>query len=286
MNDATAPGRGPRLALAAIRALTPLVGEPRAQWVVGRGYALLYLARYYLAAEYGKASLGVFWVAIAPLLMIAVYLPVFLYVFKANQGENEVDYALRCLVGLMVWAAVQDAISRGTHALVASASIVKHAPTPPSMLPIVKVLSAFAGLAAGLLVFAPVLVVAGRAPGIRLVLLPLAYALLLLATLGLALLLSIAAAYVRDVLQALPTLLAVEFFAAPITYVPPETGLLGLALRLNPLTPFLGLFRAALLPWHPFAWADLGLAGLWTFVLVVVGATTFRRLESGLGDVI
>src|SRR4051812_48101362 len=103
---------GTRVALALIRLLTPVAGEPRAQWIVGRGYALLYLARYYLVAQYAKASLGVFWVALAPVLLAAIYLPVFLFVFQAKLPgrDSSVDYALFSIGGLMVWAAVQDAL--------------------------------------------------------------------------------------------------------------------------------------------------------------------------------
>jgi ABC-type polysaccharide/polyol phosphate export permease len=292
----SAPERPParvsaRLALALIRVLTPVVGEPRAQWLVGRTYALLYLARYYLVAQYAKASLGVLWVALAPVLLAAVYLPVFLFIFKAKlpQRESNLDYALFALAGLMVWAAVQDALGQGVGALIHNASIVRHAPTPPAMLPVVKVLGAFAGLGVGLAIFVVVLVATGQSPGARVVLVPVAFALLLAATLGFALLLAVAAAYVRDVAQALPTVLAVEFFAAPIVY--PLASADGspwilFAIRANPLTPFLALARAGLLPWEPFAWSDLGLATAWGLGTLAVGAWTFRKLEAGLSDVL
>lgn len=281
---------GARSALAAIRALAPFLGEPRAQWVVGRAYAVLYLARYYLGAQYARASLGIVWVALAPLLLAAVYLPIFLLVFKSKLPDDpsEVHYALYGLAGLVIWAAVQDAIGQGTGALVQYASVVRHAPTPPAMLPVVKVMGSFAGLAIGLVVFVFALAVTGHTSGARLVLVPVAFGLLFLEVLGLSLLLSIAAAYVRDVLQALPTLLAIEFFAAPIVYadvgkLPP---LLALAIHLNPLTPFLGLLRAGLFAWQPFAWDDLALALAWSLGLLVVGALSFRWLEAGLGDVV
>lgn len=285
-----APSVAARAALALIRWLSPAMGEPRAQWLVGRGFALLYLSRYYLRAQYAKASLGVFWVALAPALLAAVYLPIFLWVFKSKlpNDPSELHYALYGLAGLMAWAAVQDAIGQGSTALVNNASIVRHAPTPPAMIPAVKVLGAFAGLAVGLAVFVLILVGAGESSGVRLVLVPVAYGLLLLETLGLALALSIVAAYVRDVLQALPTLIAVEFFAAPIVYsavadLPPT---LSLAIRLNPLTPTLALLRAGLFAWQPFAWEDLGLAALWAAVALVLGWVAFARLEGGLGDVV
>jgi lipopolysaccharide transport system permease protein len=272
-----------------IRVLSPLAGEPRAQWLVARGYALVYLARYYVAAQYGKALLGMFWVAIAPLLLAAVYLPIFLFKFNPElPNQSRVDYALFCLVGLMAWAAFSDGVSQGSGALVSNASIVRHAPTPPSMLPIVKVLGAFSGLGAGLLAFILGLAVAGRFPGTRLLMLPVAFGLLLLATLGIALAFAVLGAYLRDLIQALPTLLAVEFFAAPVVYAAPDpfASKTGLLIQLNPFTPFLALFRYSLLTWGDLPWRDLAFAVGWAVALLLVGTLLFRRLEGGLGDVV
>jgi ABC-type polysaccharide/polyol phosphate export permease len=284
------PSKSARAALGLIRALTPLVGEPRAQWLVARGYALVYLARFYIVAQYAKASLGVLWVALAPVLLAAVYLPVFIFIFKAKPTtEGTVDYALFAVAGLVVWAAVQDALGQGAGALVHNAAIVRHAPTPPAMLPVVKVLGSFAGLAIGLALFALGLTLAGRAPGMRLAILPVAYALLLATTLGVSLLLAALSAYVHDLIQILPTLLAVEFFAAPIVYARSSaqgSPWIELALTANPLTPFLGLVRAGLFPAEPFAWQDLGLAVAWGVGALTIGALVFRKLESGLGDVL
>ena len=294
---APAPARSPaptslgaRSALVAIRALSPLLGDARAQWIVGRAYAVFYLARFYLGAQYARASLGILWVALAPLLLAAVYLPIFLWLFRSTlPGDpSEVHYALYGLAGLVVWAAVQDAVGQGSGALVQYASVVRHAPTPPAMLPVVKVMGSFAALAIGLTVFVLGLAVTGHSSGARLVLLPLAFGLLFVEVLGLALFLSVTAAYVRDVLQLLPTLLGIEFFAAPIVYADVEKlpGPLALAIHLNPLTPMLALVRAGLFEWRPFAWEDLGLAVAWSVGLLVLGVLSFRWLEAGLGDVV
>jgi ABC-type polysaccharide/polyol phosphate export permease len=281
---------GARLALATIAALTPVVGAARAQAVVARGFALLYLARFYLGAQYAKASLGSLWVALAPLFLAAVYLPIFLFVFQSKlPGDpSTVHYALYGLAGLVIWAAVQDAIAQGAGALVNHPSVVRHAPTPPALLPVVKVMGAFAGLAFGLAVFVLALAIAGQSSGARLVLVPVAFLLLFLLVLGLALGLAAVAAYVRDVIQILPTALAIEFFAAPIVYASVE-GLprpLALVIELNPLTPSLALLRAGLFAWQPFAWWDLGLGCGWAVVALVLGAVAFKRLEGGLADVI
>jgi lipopolysaccharide transport system permease protein len=282
-------GRLARLAFALIRILAPAIGEPRAQWLVSRVYAILYLVRFYIASQLARTSLGFLWVGLAPLLLVAVYLPIFLVVFKVRLPghDSPLDYTLFALVGLIAWNSVADAIAQSTGSLVYNATVVRHAPTPPIMLPIIKVLTAFVWLVVGFAVLIVILAAMGRNPGVRLALLPGALGLLLAFLVGLGLFLSAAAAYVHDLVQVLPTLLAVEFFAAPITYAPEMvTGRLVPIVQWNPLTPFLALFRCSFLPWEPFAWSDLALAGAWATGVFVLGIVTFRALEGGLRDVV
>lgn len=278
-----------RAALNAVALLTPLLGEPRARWVVARTWAVLYLVRFYLATQYTRATLGWLWVGIAPLLLIAVYLPVFLFVFNARLPtpghETALDYSLFCLTGLVVWSAISDAFSQGASSLVANATLVRHSPAPPTMLPLVKVTISFVWLLIGLSILVVILMVTSRSPGPRIALLIPSCVLLFGFMVGVSVAASFLVAYLRDLLQVLPTLLAIEFFAAPITYSPPATwGKLALVIHANPLTPFLGLFRASVLPWQPFAWNDLVLAMGWTVGALVLGGLTVRRLEAGLKD--
>jgi ABC-type polysaccharide/polyol phosphate export permease len=278
-----------RAALGAVRTLTPLLGNARAQWLVARTWAVLYLVRFYLATQNARASLGWLWVGIAPLLLIAVYLPVFLFVFKARLPtpghDSPLDYALFCLVGLVVWSSVQDAFMQGASSLVHNATIVRHSPTPPAMLPFVKVLTSFVWLSIGLTILVAILAVTGRNPGARLLILIPAYVLLFAFMIGLSLTCAYLTAYVRDLLQIFPTLIAIEFFAAPITYSPNmNLGRLSAVIQANPLTPFLGMFRASVLTWEPFAWHDLGLAAAWAAGAILVALVLTHRLEGGLKD--
>lgn len=280
---------GVRLALGLLKVLTPITGEARAQWAVGRLYATLYLVKFYLSVQYARATLGMIWVILAPLLVVAVYLPVFVIVFKARLPgrESTLDYALFTMIGLTAWSAFSDAIGQGAGALVFNQTIVRHSPTPPVMLPIVKVLTSFLMLAIGLTILGVVLLASGHSPGVRIVLVPAFFVLFFVFTLGLVLFLCVATAYLHDLIQALPTLLAIEFFAAPIAYAPESaTGLMYTFVRLNPLKPFLCLARASMLPWYPFAWEDLWLSAAWAVGAFVVGALTFRKLQSGLRDMV
>jgi lipopolysaccharide transport system permease protein len=276
-----------RLPQALVQSLTPLLGAVHAERVVARCYAVLYLVYYYLSAQYARALLGIAWLVVTPLLFLAVYLPVLTYVFNAKLpgAAGPYDYALFIVAGFLPWAAFSDGFGQGAASIVNGASIVRHAPMPPSLLPAIRVSGAFTGLLVGLLIYLPILTALGRFPGLRLVLLPPAFVLLYGFTLGVSWLTSSLAVYVRDILQLLPTLLLIEFFACPIVYPP---SLVPPALKMfvgwNPLTPFLALFRASVAPTAEFAWLDLGLATAWTVGALALGSLTFRRLEGGFGD--
>lgn len=276
------------LARLTLGALRPLLGDERARDVVGRGCAVVYLVYYYLALQYAKAALGLLWVLLTPAIFLAVYLPVLLYVFKAAPPpgtRDATDFALFLLGGFLPWGAFAEGFGQGSHSIVANTSLVRHSPTPPAFLPLIKVTGSFVALLIGTTLFLAVLVAFDRFPGVRLVLLPPAVLLLYAFTLGLTWLTSSVSVYVRDVLQVVPTILLVEFFAAPIVYAPSQApGMYGVLVDWNPLTPFLALFRAAVAPAAPFAWWDLGLASAWTVVALVVGGLSFRRLQDGFGD--
>ena len=268
---------------------SPVLGEARAKRSVARVYAITYLVFFYLSAQYARAALGMLWIALSPILFLAVYLPVMTYVFKASlPGETGPwDYALFIVAGFLPWSAFSDGFGQGAASLANNAAIVRHSPTPPGTLPLVKVSVAFAGLLAGLLTFVVLLTALGRFPGVRLVLLPVSVALLYVFTLGLAWLFSSLAVYVRDILQLVPSLLLVEFFACPVVYSPrSDMGPITPFIQWNPLTPFLALFRAALAPTAAFAWLDLLVACAWASGAFLLGSLVFRRLQDGFSDAV
>ena len=268
---------------------SPILGAARARRLVARTYAIGYLVFFYLSAQYARAALGMLWIVLSPVLFLAVYLPVMTYVFKASLpgSSGPWDYALFIVAGFLPWSAFSDGFGQGAASLANNAAIVRHSPTPPGTLPLVKVSVAFAGLLAGLFAFVVLLTLLGRFPGVRLVLLPVSVGLLYIFSLGLAWLFSSLAVYVRDILQLIPSLLLVEFFACPVVYSPrSDMGPITPFIQWNPLTPFLALFRAALAPTAEFAWVDLFLASVWAGGAFMLGTLVFRRLQDGLADAV
>lgn len=288
-----APSLASRMALGSatllLKSSSPLLGEARARWLVVRLWAFATLVLYTLRAQYARALLGVVWTVATPLLFLAVYLPLFTYVFNMDAGEfkgDQLAFPLYVIAGFLLWNAFSDGLQNGASSLVMNMGVVRHSPSPPALLPTVKVGTSFVNYLAGSLLIVVFLAVIGRWPGLRLLLFPLAAALAFLFTWGLALLAASLAVYLRDVLQMITTLLLIEFFACPLLYpaslVPAE---MQIAIQLNPLTPFLALARASLLPTQPFRPEDIGYAAAWAVGVWLLGTLAFRRLEGGFGDV-
>lgn len=275
-------------ALGLVRALLrPLLGAAGAGRAVGYAYAVVTLVAYAFHEQYRRAALGLLWVLLTPVLFLAVYLP--LSATLAGAAASPADRAagaLHVALGFLAWIAVVEGVQGGATSLVTNPDVVRNAPIPLSVLPCVRVGAALLRAAIGLSLLLALLAL-GLAPwpGQRLALLPVALAALGGLALGLALLISAVAAVFRDLLQIVPTLLLLWFFASPIVFLPRGLGEEYAALvRLNPVTPGVTLLRAAFNPAAPLEARDLWLAAGWAAASLLLGAAVFRLLSRRFAD--
>ena len=88
-------------------------------------------------------------------------------------------------------------------------------------------------------------------------------------------------------IQLISTVLLLGLFGSPVLFTPEMIeGLphfVHVLVAWNPITPFLGLFRACLVDTQ-LLWRDVWLAPLWAAVFFGFGVWTFRRLEPGMAD--
>lgn len=279
-----------RLLDVSFAALSPFLGRERARRAAGYGYAVWTLLTHALRAQHGKAVLGMAWTLLVPLLFIAVYVPVMATAGISKEvervlGPGPFGFAIYVVSGFITWNAFSHSLQAGAACLVNNPNVVHHSPIPLSVIPLVKVLTALVTWCIGIFCILAFLAAVGRWPGIRvLLLLPLllAWALFLH---GLALLLSSLAVFFQDLLQIISTLLLVQFFAVPILYLPTSLPRhLVPFMEANPLTPFLTLTHALVLPEASLTWQDIGLAVGWSIGLYFVGRWVFERLQPALPD--
>jgi ABC-type polysaccharide/polyol phosphate export permease len=196
----------------------------------------------------GSAS-GWIWIALTPLLLLAVYGFVFGVIFRARAPVDlDIPFIAWLAAALWPWLAFSDGVLRGSDAIRQHANLISKVSIPRVLLPISVQTSAFLLQLIGYVV----VLVAFLLAGVEVTWQGLPYAGLVLCTLygfslGLAILVSAVQVYIRDLEQLLPTLLMFWFFLTPILYAPellPEEMLVWL--NLNPLTWWMTEIRAAL----------------------------------------
>jgi lipopolysaccharide transport system permease protein len=171
-----------------------------------------------LKARYRGSVLGFFWSFVNPLLLLLVYSFVFNYVLE-NKVEGIQPYALFMFCGILPWTWFASSLTEAAGSLIAGGNLIKKVLFPAEVLPIVSVLANMVHFFLGLLILIGFLIYYKKPPdGTDLIWFPVAVAVQLLFTTGLALLLAALTVHFRDIRDLLANLLTLWFFATPIIY--------------------------------------------------------------------
>jgi lipopolysaccharide transport system permease protein len=235
-----------------------------------------------LKVKYKQSMLGPLWLVFQPLALFGA----FLVAFKGLAGVQSagVSYVPFALVGLSVWSFFQAAMTIGTASVLTNNSYVRYTPCPRPAFPIAAVI---ASLPAFGITFVGALIatVVNGALSPRVLLLPAALLWLVLLTLGAVAVLSSIAVRYRDINSALPFLLQVGVFLAPVGYPLSELSPAVRALvDLNPVTGVIEASRWMMLSGYHCSAAPIVLSLAVTALLVAGGWRLFTRLETTMAD--
>lgn len=250
--------------------------------------------------RYRQSWLGLLWVVLTPLCMLAVYTLVFRHVMQVRwpqsadaldatshaDGAADLMYALRIYAGLSVFLFFAECINRAPALVLEQPNLVKKVVFPLHLLPWVSAATSATGLAVAMVLLALLALAAGVGLHATLLLLPLVWLVLLPWVLGLGWLLAGLGPYVRDVGQVLSLLVSALMFVSPV-FFPVES--LPVAARgwlvLNPLAPVMTATRDAVLGRVPDGAALIAVA-LCGALVALAGALFFRRVRAGFADVV
>ena len=248
------------------------------------------MARRELRAKYKGSALGVVWYLVNPLVLMAVYAVMFRYLLRAVAIP---DYPVFLFVGLIVWTFFSQSLLAGATSLVDQASLVSKVRFPRETVPAAVVSVQLVPFLALLVIAVPVSLIARDSLGAALLLLVPVVACLYAFALGLALILSVAHAYFRDVQPVLGAALLPWFFVTPIFFrVSDLPGLDGhptvewLLTWANPVAPFIEAVRAILYDGTTPSAAVLAYVLVATLVAVLGGRAVFHRGERELAVVL
>jgi lipopolysaccharide transport system permease protein len=248
-----------------------------------------------LRSKYKRSALGWGWSLLNPLTSLLIYATVFGIVLKVPPDVGDPsgleNFAMFLLCGLLPYTFISNGLNGGMSSLIGNGNLVKKVYFPREILVGAVTASWVVSFLIELGVLAVVLVFFGN---VVVLWVPVVLALVALEVafvLGLALMLSVAAVYFRDLEHLLGLILQVWFYSAPIVYpmhlVQDEIGTTGwkIALyNLNPLTRFVEAFRDVLYDMR-FPPVDhlAYLVGVSVAVLLA-GQWVFSRLEGRIAE--
>lgn len=249
------------------------------------------LAQREIRSRFQGSALGVFWILVTPLLMLAVYTLVFSLVFKARwpgiENDGPFAYAIVLFSSLIVFQLFSEVVGKAPLMVTGNPNYVTKVVFPLEILPLVSLIATMiqAVMSFGILLVFYLLLI-GLPPAAAL-LVPIAIAPLLAMVLGISWLLASLGVFLRDLHQLIGWLVTVLMFTSPVFYpisaVPP---LMREWMMLNPLTLPLEwvkslLFMGRIPDLLPFA--------LYTAIAVAVmylGYGWFTRTKKAFADVL
>jgi ABC-2 type transport system permease protein len=240
------------------------------------GEILSNLVRKNLKGRYAGSILGVLWAFINPLLLALIISFVFTKILKMN-----VEHAyLFILSGILPWTFFSNSLQEAVVSIPVHASMLKQFSMPRELIPLSSVLSHFILLLAGLLITLPFFATVNPKIILMLPLLLVALFLQFLFTAGLSIMVSAVYVSFRDINQLLNVFLLFWLWLTPVFYsvdmIPPAYRWL---FHFNPMTPFISLYRNALLYSGNASSGFLGMALLLSLIAGGMGFSIFHSRE-------
>lgn len=238
---------------------------------------LFQLTKRDLLLRYKQALMGFGWAVFMPLVNTAVFSVIFMRVAPLHV---DVPYPLFAFLGLLTWNFTASALRFAVNALTGNLNLVTKVYCPREVFALSSVLVTMVDTLVGGVVLVAIMLYYRIGPGWAIVYLPIVVLVQVAFTTGVALFLSMANLFYRDVKYLFELVITMWMFATSVLY-PTDlvTGMAGVVLRINPMTSIIDGYRNVLLygrsPLTPaFAWTSLAVS-----VMLVASAIIFHRAE-------
>lgn len=185
-------------------------------------------------ARYKQTILGVLWVLILPLVAVAV----FVCLNKGgilNIGKIDVPYPVFALFGITIWTLFATGLSSTSNSLVQAGSMVVKINFPKVSLVVSSMGQSIVEFLVRLGLLVLVFIIFKTVPHWETIFLPLVLLPLLLLTLGLGFILSLASGVLRDIPNVVVLATTFLMFICPVFYPVPESGIFAELSQWNPL---------------------------------------------------
>jgi len=233
---------------------------------------------------YAQTVLGIGWAILNPLIQILIFAVIFGKVAKIP--TDGIPYILFSSVAVIPWAYMSEAMNSSSQSLVTGSNVLGKVYFPRVIFPMTPILAKLVDFSISLVILLPIMIYYKVPLTWNLVYLPFLLVLMVCVPAGVGLLLSALAIRFRDVKFALPFVIRMLIYSAPILYtassIPEQYRLI---YSLNPIVAVVEGFRACLLG-TPMPWEYIIPGSITTALLLVFGLFYFKKMERIFVDVI
>ena len=233
---------------------------------------------------YAQTILGFSWAILQPLVQIIIFSVIFGKVAKIE--TDGIPYFLFSTVAIIPWNYMSQSMSASSQSLVTGQGMLGKIYFPRIAFPATPILAKLVDFGISILIVLGALLYYRVSPTWNLLLFPLFLALMMSIPLGVGLWLSSLAIRFRDVKHAMPFVVRMLIYTAPIVYSSnsiPEK--FRFVYSLNPIVGVIEGYRACLLG-TPVPWTLIWPGIITAMILLISGVFYFKRMERFIVDVI
>jgi ABC-type polysaccharide/polyol phosphate export permease len=237
-----------------------------------------------LLLRYKQTVMGFGWALLMPLLNTIIFSIVFMRVAPV---QTPVRYPLFAYCGLLAWNFTASSLRFAVTSLTANTTLVTKVYFPREVFPFAAVAVSLVDTAVASVVLVGMMAYYGAAPSYTMAWLPLVVAVHVAFTTALALLLSMANLFYRDVKYLFEVVLTVWMFASAVVYpVDAVVGWAGVVMRANPMTGIVDAYRNVVLYGTAPDPISFGAAAAIAVVLFPASWLLFHRLEFQFAELV
>ena len=233
---------------------------------------------------YAQTILGFAWALLQPLTQIIIFTIIFGKVAKLS--TEGIPYFLFSCVAIVPWTYMSQAMMQSSQSLVQGQSMLGKIYFPRVAFPITPVLARLVDFCISMLIVLCVMIYYHIMPTWKLIYFPFFIVMMISIPTGIGMLLSALAIRFRDVKLAMPFIVRMLMYSAPIVYsastIPEKYRII---YSLNPIVGVIEGLRACILG-IPIQWLYILPGFLMSIVLLFIGVFYFTRMERIFVDVI
>lgn len=209
----------------------------------GTRNVFLQLVSQQLILRYRRTALGYLWTLINPLLMMSVMAVVFSMLFKTDLKT----FSVFLFAGMIPWNFFNSVVTQSSTSLINNEGLIKKIYLRKIIFPASLASALLIDSMLSFLALFVIIIAIGGSVSWAIMFIPVAYILLFLFSLGIGLIISVATVFFRDLQHLILIAMQGLFFLTPVIYKHDAlVGKIAWLVGLNPVVPFIELFRCSL----------------------------------------